>query len=59
MGAIAPLIVDLVEELVTQAPNLISEFQKLFASGTPTSADFEALRAKVAAEQFNVDGTGS
>lgn len=48
------LIIDLVEELITQSPALIADFQKLFASGSPTPADFAALRTKVDAEKFEV-----
>lgn len=60
MGALAPIIIDLVEAAITDIPQLVDEFKTLFASGTPTAADFAALRAKVAAENFGTptDPTG-
>lgn len=46
------LIVGLVEEAITEAPALVTDFQNLFASGTPTAADFAALRASISAESY-------
>jgi hypothetical protein len=52
MEATLPVIIDLVEAAITDVPQLIEEFQALFAAGAPTAAQFAALRAKVAAENF-------
>ena len=53
MEATLPVIIDLVEAAITDVPALITEFQNLFAGGaTPGAAQFAALRAKVAAENF-------
>jgi hypothetical protein len=49
---ILTLAVFLVEELIKATPALAAEFQTLFASGTPTAADFAALRAKIAGESY-------
>jgi hypothetical protein len=46
------LVVGLVQVAIQQTPGLISDFQKLFASGNPTQADFEALKASIAAETY-------
>ena len=46
-------IITLVQEAIAEAPALITEFQTLFASGTPTEAQFQALLTKIQSEQFN------
>jgi|GEM_PF-3744560 hypothetical protein len=45
-------IIDGVQEAIKVAPNLVADMQALFASGAPTDADFDALRAKVSAEDY-------
>lgn len=52
MPTVLPIIIDLVEAAITDTPALISEFQAIFSSSAPTTAQFAALRAKVAAENF-------
>lgn len=49
---VAQLIIFGVEEAIAQFPALLSDFQAIFATGTPTAADFAALRAKVASENY-------
>jgi len=46
-------IITLVQEAIAETPALISEFQTLFASGTPTAEQFQALLTKIQNEQFN------
>lgn len=46
------LIVQLIELAIQEEPALASDLQKIFASGTPTAADFAALRASINAETY-------
>jgi hypothetical protein len=46
------LIVQLLELIIQDEPMLAADLQKLFASGTPTAADFAALRASISAETY-------
>jgi hypothetical protein len=46
------LVIFGIEEVIQQAPALAADLQKIFANGTPTAADFAALRAKVASESY-------
>ena len=50
--AILQLIIFSVEEAIKEAPLLADDLKQLFASSTPTAADFAALRAKVAGESY-------
>lgn len=45
-------IITLVEEAIKLTPDLIAGFQRIFASGNPTPADFAALRAQVLAKTY-------
>jgi len=58
--AMLQLVLFGIEEVIQQAPALAADLQKIFANGTPTAADFAALRAKVASESYRqfVTGTG-
>jgi hypothetical protein len=51
-AAMVQLIITLVELLIVQFPSLAAGFQKIFASGNPTPADFANLRAEIAAENY-------
>ena len=46
------LIIQLIELAIQEEPALAADLQKLFASGTPTPADFAALRASIASENY-------
>lgn len=46
------LVIFGIEEAIQQTPALIADLQQIFASGTPTAAQFAALRAKVASESY-------
>jgi hypothetical protein len=46
------LVVSLVEQAMAEAPAFSADLQSLFANGTPTAADFAALRAKIAGETY-------
>jgi hypothetical protein len=46
------LVIFGIEEAIQQTPALIADLQQIFASGAPTAAQFEALRAKVASESY-------
>lgn len=46
------LIVGLVQEAIANEPALAADFQKLFAGGVPSGADWAALRATVASENY-------
>jgi hypothetical protein len=49
-----PAILALLEAAITEVPALYSEIKTLFAGDTPpTPAQWAALQAKVAAENFN------
>lgn len=50
--AMLQLVIFGIEEVIQQAPSLAADLQKIFANGTPTAADFEALRLKVASESY-------
>ncbi len=52
METLVPVAIDALEALITNFPAISAEFQSLFASGTPTAADFATLRAKVASESY-------
>lgn len=41
-----------VQELLKHAPELIAEFQELFKSGAPTSDQWAALHARIAAKGY-------
>ena len=43
----AILALQIIEAALKLAPELVAEFKVLFASGEPTQADWEALRARV------------
>ena len=45
-SAAASIAIFAIQEAIKEAPDLIADFQKLFAAGEPTASDFEALRAK-------------
>jgi hypothetical protein len=48
----ASLIIGLVGELIKDSPELIAEFQAIFAKENPTPQDWLDLRAKVEAQSF-------
>lgn len=50
--AMLSLILFAVQEAIKAAPALVTEFQALFAHGTPSDADFDAFRARIAAESY-------
>ena len=45
-------IIEGVETLVAQAPAIASALQALFSKGTPTPADFAALKAQIQSETY-------
>lgn len=49
---ILQLIIFVIEQAVQQVPAFVSDLRAIFAAGTPTAADFAALRAKVASESY-------
>ena len=54
MNIIAQLAIFSIQELIAHAPGLYVELQALFSKqGTPTAADWEALRAKVRAKSYS------
>jgi hypothetical protein len=57
--AMLQLVLFGIEEVIQQAPALAADLQKIFANGTPTAADFAALRAKVASESYQQFVTGT
>ena len=46
-------VISLVEAAITEVPALVTEFQALFASGTPSADQFQALLTKIQNEEFN------
>ena len=50
--AMLAIIVQLIEQLITEAPAVYAEFQVIFSKPNPTPADWAALKAKVASESF-------
>lgn len=46
------LIVGLVEEAIKDTPELVAEFQKIFAIKNATPADWQALKTTVLAENY-------
>ena len=46
------LLTLIINEVVANGPTVIAEIESLFASGTPTLADLQALRAKLEAESY-------
>jgi hypothetical protein len=50
--ALLALILQLVEEAIANEPAIAADLQALFGSGTPTAAQWAALRANVAAETY-------
>lgn len=48
----AELVMSGIELAIKESPAFIADLQELFAKGTPTLADIQALRAKVSAETY-------
>lgn len=51
-AATIALILQLVEAAIANEPAIAADLQALFASGAPTTAQWAALRASVAAETY-------
>ena len=49
---LASLAIFSVKEAIKETPALVEDFKVLFASGTPTDADFDAFHAKVAGDSY-------
>ncbi|MGH8023185.1 MAG: hypothetical protein ACRED1_06370 [Limisphaerales bacterium] len=50
--ALISLIISLVEEAITEAPQIVADLESIFALPNPSPADWEALRQKVLAKSY-------